>query len=186
MKKIAAALATIGATMLALAPAADAQSLPSGIELLTASVGSIVPHYTNKEVSSTLLRPDAWIVSLGARLNKDCTMPGVLKERLDKTAEVALAYPLNPVLVTGGKTQSACPSEAAAMKAGLVARGVVPWRITTDTTALSTVGNAQAANKMIHYGGVVVTSANHLPRALNSCNTFNTYAPGKHWVGLPV
>lgn len=123
MKKIVAALATIGATMLAFTPTADAQSLSSRVELPAASVGSIVSHYSNKEVSSTLLRPDAWIVSLGARLNTDCTMPGVLKERLDKTAELAIAYPLNPVLVTGGKTQSACPSEATAMKAGLVARG---------------------------------------------------------------
>lgn len=178
MKKLATALATIGATMLAVTPAASAQTLP---DLPIPSVGAVTSQYGNKDVATTLARPDAWIVALGARLNNNCTMPGVMDERLNKTAEAALAYPLNPVLVTGGWTQDKCPSEAIAMKAGLIARGVAPWRIVEDKAARSTVGNAQAADKLISYGGVVVTSADHLPRALN---TFNTYAPGRHWVGL--
>lgn len=68
------------------------------------------------------------------------------------------------------------------MRRGLVNRGVSPLRVVLDNTAGSTVGNAQAAARIAApYGGVLVTSADHMPRALA---TFDSYAPGKIWLGI--
>ena len=129
-----------------------------------------------------LVAPTTWTVSLGARVNPDCSNPGVLEERLNKTAQIAHQFPVNPILVSGGYTQPGCQSEATSMFNGLVARGIAPWRIVKDETAGSTVGNAQAAAKIAApYGGVIITSPDHIHRALN---TFDSYAPHKLWLGI--
>ena len=137
---------------------------------------------TISQTTPLLAQEGTWIVTLGARLNQDCTMPNVLTERLDKTVQVALANMWAPVLVTGGFTQNGCGSEAAAMHTYLIEHGVESQRITTDETAYTTVGNAQAADKIVPAGGVIVTSPEHLPRALE---TFNQYAPHRQWAGMP-
>ena len=133
------------------------------------------------QINPTLMQEGTWIVTLGARLNPDCTMPNILTERLDKTVQVASANMWAPVLVTGGFTQNGCGSEAEAMRAYLIERGVESQRITIDETAYTTVGNAQAADKIVPAGGVIVTSPEHLSRALE---TFNQYAPHRQWVGV--
>ena len=133
------------------------------------------------QTNPTLIQEGTWIVTLGARLNPDCTMPNVLTERLDKTVQVASANMWVPILVTGGFTQKGCNSEAEAMRTYLIEHGVKSQRITIDETAYTTVGNAQAADKIVPAGGVIVTSPEHLPRALE---TFNQYAPHRQWVGV--
>lgn len=123
-----------------------------------------------------LLDPNVPIIVLGARLNAgSCSMPAVLVGRVDEAAKLALAHPLNPVIVSGGVTQPGCPSEAAAMKQALVRSGVSAHRITTESTSQSTVGNAAGtshfAKKLIGIGprtGVLVTSDAHMPRALDT------------------
>lgn len=124
------------------------------------------------QINPTLTQEGTWIVTLGARLNQDCTMPNILTERLNKTVQVALANMWAPVLVTGRFTQNGCGSEAEAMRTYLIEHGVESQRITIDETAYTTVGNVQAADKIVPAGGVIVTSPEHLPRALE---TFNEY-----------
>lgn len=136
---------------------------------------------TISQTTPLLVQEGTWIVTLGARLNPDCTMPNILTERLDKTVQVALANMWAPVLVTGGLTQNGCGSEAAAMRTYLIEHGIESQRITVDETAYTTVGNAQAADKIVPTGGVIVTSPEHLSRALA---TFNQYAPRRQWVGV--
>lgn len=133
---------------------------------------------------AALIAPTSYIVTLGARLDPGCTNPGVLNERIEKTAQLAHLFPLNPILVSGGLTQPGCKTEAQAMRDGLVARGIPSIRIILDNSAGSTVGNAQAAARMVaSYGGAVVTSSDHLPRAID---TFDAYAPNKIWLGIPA
>lgn len=133
------------------------------------------------QTNPTLTQEGTWIVTLGARLNPDCTMPNVLTERLNKTVQVALENMWAPILVTGGFTQKGCSSEAAAMRTYLIEHGIEGERITVDEAAYTTVGDAQAADKIVPTGGVIVTSPEHLSRALE---TFNQYAPHRQWVGL--
>lgn len=108
-------------------------------------------------------------------------MPNVLTERMNKTVQVALANMWAPILVTGGFTQKDCDSEAAAMRTYLTEHGVDEQRITVDETAYTTVDNAQAADKIVPTGGAIVTSPEHLSRALA---TFNQYAPHRQWIGV--
>ena len=136
---------------------------------------------TISQTTPLLVQEGTWIVTLGARLNPDCTMPNILTERLDKTVQVALANMWAPVLVAGGFTQNGCGSEAAAIRTYLIEHGIESQRITVDETAYTTVGNAQAADKIVPTGGVIVTSPEHLSRALA---TFNQYAPRRQWVGV--
>lgn len=171
------------ATSFAFVPTAQANSssemiLPPSLNPTDVRVSSI--GQTGAHIA--LVAPTTWIVSLGARVNPDCSNPGVLEERLNKTAQIAHQFPVNPILVSGGYTQPGCQSEATSMFNGLVARGVAPWRIVKDETAGSTIGNAQAAAKIAApYGGVLITSSDHMYRALN---TFDSYAPHKLWLGI--
>lgn len=152
--------------------------------LVNITTQDALAHAATATISQTtplLVQEGTWIVTLGARLNPDCTMPNILTERLDKTVQVALANIWAPVLVTGGFTQNGCGSEAAAMRTYLIEHGIESQRITVDETAYTTVGNAQAADKIVPTGGVIVTSPEHLSRALA---TFNQYAPRRQWVGV--
>lgn len=154
------------------------------IPLVNITTQDALAHAATATISQTtplLVQEGTWIVTLGARLNPDCTMPNILTERLDKTVQVALANMWAPVLVTGGFTQNGCGSEAAAMRTYLIEHGIESQRITVDETAYTTVGNAQAADKIVPTGGVIVTSPEHLSRALA---TFNQYAPRRQWVGV--
>ncbi|MBF4553223.1 YdcF family protein [Corynebacterium suicordis] len=108
------------------------------------------------------------IVILGARLNPDCSTPGVLQQRLDRAAAFSRIHPETPVYVTGGRTQPSCPiTEAAAMELGLRAR-LVPNAIYREDAAGSTVQNAAFVSRMIGDRAVIVTSQDHLPRALRN------------------
>ena len=108
------------------------------------------------------------IVTLGAGLHPDGTMPQVLVDRLRKTLEVAQADPAAPIVVTGGKPQSGV-TEADAMADWLAGQGVDPGRIHKEDHSASTVQNALNSADILralqpsHL--VVVTSANHVRRA---------------------
>ncbi len=110
------------------------------------------------------------IVVLGARLDEDCARPQVLDDRLDAATELARTHLLNPVIVSGGATQTDCPSEAAAMESGLRERGVTN-QVLIEEESDSTVANVQNTKSMISDRGglaVVVTSSPHNVRALQN------------------
>lgn len=108
------------------------------------------------------------VVVLGARLNSDCTAPGVLNERLDRTAAFSRLHPNTTIYVTGGKTQESCPAtEAAAMEMGLRVR-LVSNPIVREDSAGNTVENANNVSRMMGDRAVVVSNQDHLPRALKN------------------
>ncbi|MGV0423765.1 YdcF family protein [Corynebacterium sanguinis] len=128
------------------------------------------------------------IVVLGARLNPDCSAPAVLDDRLATARGVALLHPANPIVVTGGHTQPGCQAEAEYMRDFLVRTLVDPARIHVDTTAYSTVGNAQAtadsagSSGNVMPVGVLVTSPNHIPRAID---TYTNASGNALWLAVP-
>lgn len=132
--------------------------------------------------NAVLLDPRVPIIVLGARLNPDCTAPAVLNSRTDTARALALAHPLNPVVVTGGVTQPGCQAEAEYMRDRLAAGGISPSRIVIDTSAYSTVGNAagtaHTAGDVAGVGraGVIVTSGAHAPRAVDTFTAENDTA----------
>ena len=108
------------------------------------------------------------IVVRGARLNPDCVPPAVLNKRLDRAAAFVRLHPANRVVVTGGKTQGGCPTESQSMEAMLRAR-LVFNPIIRDEWSGNTVQNAQAVAGLIPDKQVVlVTSQDHLPRAMGN------------------
>lgn len=155
---------------------------------LAAVLGPMAPAATADVVSDAsahVTGEDATIVVLGARLNPGlCVPPAVLDERLNAAAVTAHAHPGARVFATGGYTQDFCPAEAHVMTAGLIARGVAPWRIDTDTSAMSTVGNAHgfAASGNTAPTVYLVTSGDHMPRAVS---TFESEAPGHNYIPAP-
>ena len=153
LRKLLPALAAAGALTALLAPAATADPVTDVVDELT---GNPAAHAAAASGSD--------VVILGARLDDNCAPPAVLDQRLDRAADFLRVHPANRVLVTGGHT-SACPlSEAQVMEAGLRVR-LVPNPIIRDDAAGSTVGNAAAAAALGVTNAVLVTSADHLPRA---------------------
>lgn len=115
--------------------------------------------------------PDSrYIVVLGARLDADGTLPGVLNARLDTAAAIARIHPGNKVIVSGGPTQPLPYSESQAMWAALALRGVNPANIILENASYSTVENARNTTQILQsagaQGSVLVTSASHIDRAL--------------------
>lgn len=129
-----------------------------------------------------------YIVVLGARLNPDGTLPGVLDARLDAAAAMARAQPGVRVIVSGGATQALPYNEAQAMLAGLTLRGVNPAFIIMEQRSYSTVDNARNTAAILRGVGAegiaLVTSDSHIGRATGN---FRSAAPGLliHPVGVP-
>ncbi|MCL2534736.1 MAG: YdcF family protein [Nocardiaceae bacterium] len=111
-----------------------------------------------------------YIVVLGARLNPDGLLPGILNARLDTAAAIARLHPQNKVIVSGGPTQALPYTEAQAMLVGLTLRGVNPANIILENDSYSTVDNARNTTQILSGAGadgaVLVTSASHIDRAL--------------------
>lgn len=128
-----------------------------------------------------------YIVVLGARLNADGTLPGVLEARLDRAAAIARAHPAVRVIVSGGPTQALPYTEAEAMLAGLTLRGVNPLQIIPEQRSYSTVGNAANSTAILNHhraqGAVLVSSGSHIDRALGN---FRQAAPHLHFVPVGV
>ncbi|MBD0323071.1 MAG: YdcF family protein [Aldersonia sp.] len=109
------------------------------------------------------------IVVLGAGLFPNGSIRPVLDSRLNAALALARTFPFTPIIVTGGVPRAGV-TEAAAMRDWLVANGVAPHRITEEGASNSTVQNAQFTSRILAArratGAVVVTSPNHLQRAL--------------------
>lgn len=130
-----------------------------GIELLTSddpAVLTVNPFTTD-------------IVILGAGLFPDGGIRPVLDERLRTGYRLATEYPTARIIVTGGLPQNG-RTEAQAMGDWLRGAGIAPHRITEEDRSASTVQNAQFTNHIFQNrgttGAVVVTSGNHVERAV--------------------
>lgn len=153
---------------LTVVPAANAQSSTRNIPV----VGDLATAHVWTADGSTP------VVVLGAQLNRDCTAPAVLNERLDRAAQFLRLHPTNPVYVTGGSTQSGCPTEAAAMEIGLRVR-LVPNPIIQENRSGNTMQNAEYVSQMSDASRMVlVSSQDHLPRAKNNFATFGVDTVG--------
>ena len=125
--------------------------------------------------------PNVPVVIFGARLNKDCSAPEVMTERLDRAAMFTRIHPRTPLIVTGGATRAGCPPESNAMHTGLLMRGVTN-PIIEEPRARTTVENARNVAGM--WGGtrmVVCTSNDHAERASR-----NLREEGKQTVALTL
>ena len=112
-----------------------------------------------------------YIVVLGARMNPNGSPPAILKDRLDRAAQLARSHPLNRVIVTGGNSWWLPISEASFMHFQLFLRGVPPWQVIDEHRAMSTVQNADNVVGMLSgmraSGAVIVTNGFHMQRAMN-------------------
>lgn len=128
-----------------------------------------------------------YIVVLGARLNADGLLPEVLNSRLDGAAAIARLHPANKVIVSGGPTQKLPYTEAQAMFAGLVLRGVNPANVILEGNSYSTVDNARNTTEILTAAGadgaVLVSSASHIDRATR---TFEAASGNFHYVPVGV
>ncbi|KAA0926647.1 YdcF family protein [Rhodococcus sp. ANT_H53B] len=114
--------------------------------------------------------PRTAIVILGLGLNGDGSTTPELVERLRSAVAAAERSPESPIIVTGGNPQSGV-TEAEAMQRWLVEEGIAADRIHTESTANSTVQNAQRATALAAEIGVedlvLATTPSHLRRAIS-------------------
>ncbi len=113
--------------------------------------------------------PGTAIVVLGYGLLPDGTMRPELVARLQAALVQAMVSPASPIIVTGGNPQAGT-TEADAMAGWLIGHSIAPERIHIESRASDTVQNAENAAEMMRSLGigdaVVVTSADHMPRAV--------------------
>ncbi|MBB5917278.1 uncharacterized SAM-binding protein YcdF (DUF218 family) [Nocardia transvalensis] len=112
--------------------------------------------------------PGTAIVVLGYGLEPDGHMRPELVDRLEAGFVQAVISPQSPVIVTGGNPRAGV-TEADAMARWLIERGIAPERIHTEPAATDTVENAANSAELMRAMGsgdaVLVTSADHMPRA---------------------
>ncbi|MFE7718049.1 YdcF family protein [Nocardia rhizosphaerihabitans] len=128
-----------------------------------------------------LVGPQTGIVVLGYGLLPDGRLRPELENRLTAAWVQAVAAPFSPVIVTGGNPQNGI-SEAEAMRHWLVGRGLPSARIYVEDRAGSTVQNALFSSRMLRElgatGAVVVTSPNHIRRAVADFIVAGTHVVG--------
>lgn len=172
IRLLATAALAVGALIAGLAPTAAApEARADPISDIVGAVGQLgavadplplpripVPH-----------GPGTAIVVLGYGLLPDGTMRPELIARLQASLVQAMVSPASPIIVTGGNPRAGT-TEAAAMAGWLIGHGVAPERIHVEPRAADTVQNARNSAELMHALGtgdaVVVTSANHMPRAV--------------------
>lgn len=178
---VVAAAATTATVTTAPHAEADGPVLYNG---LLSTTGCQIPNYQVIKTCSQLevLSPRAPVilnvnpvgtrlVVLGARLNNNGSLPGVLIPRLQAALSLARGFPSAGIITTGGKTNPrARKTEAQAMKSWLIAHGIPANRIATENRSRSTAENAKFVAPILFAGHatgvVVVTSYNHLRRAM--------------------
>jgi uncharacterized SAM-binding protein YcdF (DUF218 family) len=121
--------------------------------------------------------PIAGIILLGGGVDAVRTAHGDepdFKQASDRVRAAAIwaqAYPLAPVVVSGGKVndRADAPTEADLMADALIDYGVAPARIRREATSRSTFENAVLFNQNTDAAPwVLVTSAHHMPRAVGA------------------
>ena len=114
--------------------------------------------------------PRTAIVVLGLGLNGDGSMAAELVQRLRSAVAAAELSPDSPIIVTGGNPQNGI-TEAEAMRRWLIDNGIETDRIHAESTANSTVQNAQHATALAAEIGaesiVLATTPSHLRRAMS-------------------
>ena len=157
---------------LAAAPATAAPIRPDPLPDIAAAVSAVLfptaVHLPGLPLTAGYGRSTA-IVILGYGLQPDGTMRPELIQRLEAGYIQALLAPQAPVIVTGGNPENGV-TEAQAMAAWLIARGLPPARIHPETRATTTAENARYSHGVMNSIGarnaVVVTSSNHVRRAV--------------------
>lgn len=108
-------------------------------------------------------------VVLGSALTSSGKVSTKLERRLKLALKALQAYPNSKVVVSGGAPRNGV-TEAAAMQAWLLGKGVAKDRIIAETKSSSTVGNARYSMEILAgMGGfttyTVVTDSSHIRRA---------------------
>ncbi|WP_330254736.1 YdcF family protein [Nocardia sp. NBC_00565] len=141
--------------------------LAQGTNNVLGAIGAAVGTLPNP--LPAIVGPQTGIVVLGYGLLPDGSLRPELVNRLTAAWLQAVASPLSPIIVTGGNPQNGI-TEAEAMRAWLVGKGLPASRINVESRAGSTVQNALFSTKMLRDVGassaVVVTSPNHIRRAV--------------------
>jgi uncharacterized SAM-binding protein YcdF (DUF218 family) len=108
------------------------------------------------------------ILVLGARLGEDGSIGAIYRARLERARVLAARYSGAEIVLLGGRTALGCPSEAAAGRDWLVARGILPERIRGEDRSRHTLENLVLYRQSFasSAGGVVLlTSRFHLARS---------------------
>ncbi|MFJ3958508.1 ElyC/SanA/YdcF family protein [Arthrobacter sp. NPDC090010] len=128
-----------------------------------------IDYASRLKVSTTAPEPqpgDA-VVTLGYALNEDGSMAEPLLRRLEKTLELARAFPAAKIVVTGG-VEKAGKTEAISMKNWLVDHGIDPSRILAEDYARSTVENALYSSHFLAsiraQRAILISSGSHVQR----------------------
>lgn len=151
-----------------LAVPATATADPLAPEPGSLLAGLVPPGATTVAGPPAVRGPETAVVVLGYGLLPDGSMRPELVDRLRAGYVQALLAPASPVIVTGGNPQQGI-TEAAAMADWLVAHGIAPERVHSESRAESTLQNAEFTARILRDIGirdaVVVTSADHIARA---------------------
>ncbi|WP_426955366.1 YdcF family protein [Muricoccus radiodurans] len=111
--------------------------------------------------------PPARVLVLGARL-RGGVVGAAFRARLDRALALAAADPALVVVVLGGPTEPGHPPEAEAGRDYLIAAGLAPDRIRTETRSRHTLENLRQLRATLPPGegpDLLVTSRSHLARA---------------------
>lgn len=106
----------------------------------------------------------SWLLVPGYKPRKG-KIPGVLRERTDKAAQLLLRWPQTKAILSGGVTDGEI-SEAALMKQLLTERGIDPARLILEENSTTTEENMRFCRAMCGGEGIgMVTNGFHLYRA---------------------
>lgn len=108
-----------------------------------------------------------YLLVLGAQIRENKVSKN-LQKRLDTALAYLRANPGTKVIVTGGRGSEGQISEAAAMKAYLIDRGIKPERIQTEDQSSNTTENIRFCKIMLKQNDrvAIVTNGFHIYRAV--------------------
>lgn len=147
----------------------------------------------NTAVPSGLPTKNHVFVVLGSALTSSGNVSTKLERRLKLALKALQAYPNAKVVVSGGAPRNGV-TEAAAMQAWLLDKGVAKDRIIAETKSSSTVGNARYSMEILAgLGGftsyTVVTDSSHIRRAsvlFLAAKLRVEEQQGKNWAIKPI